>query len=107
MDYFNEVLTTSLGLERVSCVAVYAAERSWISSKISSFVVQRRTKYCHFYIQVILMKVQNDNVTFKLKTFVKTLMSFLPLYQLNVYLLNTNDSSQKQKKERTHPKLEQ
>ncbi len=41
------------------------------------------------------MKVQNDNVTFKLKTFVKTLMSFLPLYQLNVYLLNTNDSSQK------------
>ncbi len=49
MDYFNDVLTTFLGLERVSCVAVYAAERSWISSKISSFVVQRRTKNYHFW----------------------------------------------------------
>ncbi len=34
MDYFNNVLTTFLGLERVSCVAVYAgSESSWISSK--------------------------------------------------------------------------
>ncbi len=31
MDYFNNVLTTSLGLERDSCVAVYAgSEGSWI-----------------------------------------------------------------------------
>ncbi len=37
MDYFNNVLTTFLGLECVSCVAVYAARvrKLWISSKIS------------------------------------------------------------------------
>ncbi len=36
MDYFRNVLTTFLGLERVSCVAVYAgSENSVISSKIS------------------------------------------------------------------------
>ncbi len=35
-DYFNNVLTTFLGLERGSCVAVYGgSESSWISSKIS------------------------------------------------------------------------
>ncbi len=28
MDYFNDVLTTFLGLERVSCVAVYAGSES-------------------------------------------------------------------------------
>ncbi len=34
--YFNDVLTTFLGLERISCVAVYAgSESSWFSSKIS------------------------------------------------------------------------
>ncbi len=34
MDYFNDVLTTNLGLEHGSCVAVYAgSESSWISSK--------------------------------------------------------------------------
>ncbi len=34
MDYFNDVLTTFLGLERVSCVAVYAgSESSRVSSK--------------------------------------------------------------------------
>ncbi len=34
MDYFNDVLTTFLGLESVSCVAVYrGSESSWISSK--------------------------------------------------------------------------
>ncbi len=34
MDYFNNVLTTFLGLECVSCVAVYrGSESSWISSK--------------------------------------------------------------------------
>ncbi len=36
MDYFNDVLTTFLGLERVSCVAVYTgSESSQISSKMS------------------------------------------------------------------------
>ncbi len=36
MDYFNDDLTTFLGLERVSSIAVYAGlESSWISSKIS------------------------------------------------------------------------
>ncbi len=36
MDYFNYVLTTFLGLERVSCIAVYGmSENSQISSKIS------------------------------------------------------------------------
>ncbi len=36
MDYFTDVLTTFLGLERVRCVAVYAgSESSRISSKIS------------------------------------------------------------------------
>ncbi len=36
MDYFNDVLTTFLGLERFSCIAVYAgSESSRISSKIS------------------------------------------------------------------------
>ncbi len=36
MDYFNAVLTTFLGLERVSCVAVYAeSEKSLILLKIS------------------------------------------------------------------------
>ncbi len=36
MDYFNNVLTTFLGLERGCCVAVNAeSESSWISSKIS------------------------------------------------------------------------
>ncbi len=34
MDYFNNVLTTFLGLERVSCVALYkGSESSRISSK--------------------------------------------------------------------------
>ncbi len=33
-SYFNDVLTTFLGLESFSCVAVYAgSESSWISSK--------------------------------------------------------------------------
>ncbi len=36
MDYFNDVLTTFLGLEHGSYVAVYVdSEISWISSKIS------------------------------------------------------------------------
>ncbi len=36
MDYFNDILNTFLGLERVSCFAVYAgSESSQISSKIS------------------------------------------------------------------------
>ncbi len=36
MDYFNNVLTTFLGLERGSCIVVYAgSESSRISSKIS------------------------------------------------------------------------
>ncbi len=36
MDYFNDVLTTFLGLERGSCVAVYAgSESSQISLKIT------------------------------------------------------------------------
>ncbi len=36
MDYFNDVLTTFLGLEPGSCVAVYAgSESSWIWSKIA------------------------------------------------------------------------
>ncbi len=40
MDHFNDVLTTFLGLERGSCVAVYAgSESSRISSKISYFVM--------------------------------------------------------------------
>ncbi len=35
MDYFKDVLTTFLGLERGSCIAVYAGpESSRISSKI-------------------------------------------------------------------------
>ncbi len=28
MHYFNDVLTTFLGLERVSCVAVYAGQKA-------------------------------------------------------------------------------
>ncbi len=37
MDYFNDVLTTFLGLDLVSCVAVYAGSKSYqISSKIYS-----------------------------------------------------------------------
>ncbi len=36
MDYFNDVRTTFLGLERGSCIAVYAqSESSRISSKKS------------------------------------------------------------------------
>ncbi len=39
MDYFNDALTTFLGLEHFSCIAVYAgSESSRISAKISSFV---------------------------------------------------------------------
>ncbi len=34
MDYFNDVLTTFLGLEHVSCIAVYVGpESSQITSK--------------------------------------------------------------------------
>ncbi len=45
MDYFIYVLTTFLGLEHGSSFAVYAgSESSRISSKISSFVLQRWTK---------------------------------------------------------------
>ncbi len=34
MDYFNNIITTFLGLECVSCVAVYEGlESSWISEK--------------------------------------------------------------------------
>ncbi len=44
MDYFNNVLTF-LGLERASCVAVYAElESSRISSKTLKFVFQRWMK---------------------------------------------------------------
>ncbi len=44
-DYFTNILTTVLGLEHVSCIAVYAeSESSQISSKISSFVFWRWTK---------------------------------------------------------------
>jgi len=35
MDYFNNVLTTFAGLERVCWIAFYAGTESWISSKIS------------------------------------------------------------------------
>ncbi len=36
MDYFNDVITNFLGLERASCVAVYAgSESSQIELKIS------------------------------------------------------------------------
>ncbi len=46
MDYFNDVLTTLLGLECVSCVAVYGGSgSSRISSKISSFVFWRSYKF--------------------------------------------------------------
>ncbi len=39
MDYFNDVLTTFLGLELVSCVAVHGGtESSQISSKIPCYV---------------------------------------------------------------------
>ncbi len=42
MDYFNNVLTTFLGLELVSCVAVYGgSDSSRISSKIFCFVFRR------------------------------------------------------------------
>ncbi len=42
MDFFTDILTTFLGLERGSCVAVYAgSESSRIWSKISSLVFQR------------------------------------------------------------------
>ncbi len=36
MDYFNDVLTTFLGLERGCYVAVYGGSESSISSKISN-----------------------------------------------------------------------
>ncbi len=42
MDYFNDVLNTFLGLERVSCVTVYEmSESSRISSKNSLICVQK------------------------------------------------------------------
>ncbi len=45
MDYFNDVLTTFVGLEHGSYIAVYAgSESSWISSKKSEFVFWRWTK---------------------------------------------------------------
>ncbi len=45
MDYFNEVLTTFLGLDRGSYIAVYAgSESSRIPSKIYLFVLCRQTK---------------------------------------------------------------
>ncbi len=44
MDYFNNVLTTFLGLKRVSCIAIYAvSESSRIWSKKSWFVFRRWT----------------------------------------------------------------
>ncbi len=45
MDYFNNVLTTFLGLKCVSCVAVYAgSESSRISSKIIFIFVPKINK---------------------------------------------------------------
>ncbi len=47
MDYFNNVLTTFLGLEHVRSIVVYdygGSESSRISSKISLFVFWRWTK---------------------------------------------------------------
>ncbi len=45
MDYFNDVLTTFLGLACVSCFIDYVgSESSRISSEISSFVFRRWTK---------------------------------------------------------------
>ncbi len=52
MDYFNDVLTTFLGLERGSCISVYAgSESSRISSKISSFVLRRWMKFYEFVLR--------------------------------------------------------
>ncbi len=46
MDYYNDVLTTFLGLERVSCVAVYAgSESSLISHKNILICVLKMNKY--------------------------------------------------------------
>ncbi len=48
MDYFIDVLTTFLGLECVSCVAVYGgSESSRISLKIPYFVFWRWTMVLH------------------------------------------------------------
>ncbi len=45
MDYLNNFLTTVLGLERFSSIAVYpGSESSRISSQICSFVFRRWTK---------------------------------------------------------------
>ncbi len=57
MDYqfshFIDVLTTFLGLELVSSVAVYAgSESSWISSEISSFVFRRWTKVLRVWYEM-------------------------------------------------------
>ncbi len=50
MNYFNDVLTTFLGLEHVSCVAVYAgSESSWISSKISEIIRNIRPRFSHVF----------------------------------------------------------
>ncbi len=45
MDYFNDVLATFLGLERVSCIAVYAgSESSQISSKFILICIPKMNK---------------------------------------------------------------
>ncbi len=44
MDYFNDILSTFLCLERVGCFSVFGGSESCrISSRISSFVFQRWT----------------------------------------------------------------
>ncbi len=60
MDYFNDVLTTFLCLERGSSLAVYAgSESSQISSNTSQFVFQRWTKVLQVWND---MRVRNDSI---------------------------------------------
>ncbi len=86
MDYFTDVYTTFLGLERVSCVAVYAgSESSRISSKTSKSVFWRWTKVLRVRTN---MKVSNSwqnsnfwvNYPFKVKVYKLSNMDLNILY---------------------------
>ncbi len=89
IDYFNNVLTAFLGLERGSCIAVYAeSENSWISSKISWFV---------FWWWMKVLWVWNNMGVIKDSIFIKTFIKilFCQLWITLLYLwhtVNTNNN---------------
>ncbi len=108
MDYqfshFIDVLTTFLGLELVSSVAVYAgSESSWISSEISSFVFRRWTKVLRVWyemrVSISWQKFQSAAIWQGCRNYMKSKKdmnsSWILIRWLNVRLIELTECSER------------